>query len=192
MNYFDNRFLKGHPLQLISNYYGTNTAERSGVPLINHIYEGLVVLDYIAAPKAAMNAFCLHPIVQADNDLGLGLWTLANADSYELALAMEYRHQANKWLSDKVSKRWYGLKVEGEPSYGPLRSVRDMLIADKVQNFKDFLRYHYATHPRSKELTRYFIMWLEKLNVSVSYFEELCCAIDEAKYPKDFWGVKHD
>ena len=32
-------------LPLIERYYGTRTAKRSGVPLINHIHEGLAVLE---------------------------------------------------------------------------------------------------------------------------------------------------
>ena len=41
-----------------------------------------------------------------------------------------------------------------------------MLIADKVQNRKDFLKYHYGTHKKSVELDIYFKNWLRALNVT--------------------------
>jgi hypothetical protein len=47
-----------------------------------------------------------------------------------------------------------------------------MLIADKVQNRKDFELYHEATHPRSKELAMYFRLWLEKLGVSEENYQQ--------------------
>ena len=49
---------------------------------------------------------------------------------------------------------------------GPLKEVRQMLIADKVQNYADFLTYHAHTHSRSKELDFYFKHWLAQLDVS--------------------------
>ena len=45
-----------------------------------------------------------------------------------------------------------------------------MLIADKVQNRKDFMMYHLHTHQRSKELEKYFNQWLNKLSVSEEMF----------------------
>jgi len=38
-------------------------------------------------------------------------------------------------------------------------------VADKIQNYKDFLIYHQKTHARSKELNEYFQNWLKKLDV---------------------------
>lgn len=40
-----------------------------------------------------------------------------------------------------------------------------MLVADKVQNYKDFSLYHADTHPRAKELERYFQNWFCRLNI---------------------------
>ena len=39
-----------------------------------------------------------------------------------------------------------------------------MLIADKVQNYKDFLLYHKNTHERSDELDEYFNSWFKILH----------------------------
>lgn len=46
-----------------------------------------------------------------------------------------------------------------------------MLIADKVQNYKDFEIYHKSTHPRSKELDQYFKNWLQKLNINTDQYQ---------------------
>lgn len=51
--------------------------------------------------------------------------------------------------------------------------VQHMLIADKVQNRKDFECYHLGTHPRSAERLPYFKNWLEVLGISESRYQEL-------------------
>jgi hypothetical protein len=54
----------------------------------------------------------------------------------------------------------------------PLKDVNDMLIADKIQNRKDFELYHLGTHDRSEQLDQYFKNWLEKLEVSEDFYNE--------------------
>jgi hypothetical protein len=46
-------------------------------------------------------------------------------------------------------------------------------VADKVQNYKDFMRYHAETHPRRYELQGYFVAWLHRLNISHTRYTEL-------------------
>lgn len=48
--------------------------------------------------------------------------------------------------------------------YIVLKEVRDMLVADKVQNYKDFLLFHKDTHERSNALDKYFNLWIDKLD----------------------------
>ncbi len=48
-----------------------------------------------------------------------------------------------------------------------------MLVADKIQNFKDFRRYHRVSHPRSARLERYFDRWLAALGVDAGQVELL-------------------
>ncbi|MGK0389502.1 MAG: hypothetical protein ACI94Y_002242 [Maribacter sp.] len=43
--------------------------------------------------------------------------------------------------------------------------VKQMLIADKVQNYKDFMLYHYKLHTRSDELYEYFQNWSKLLGI---------------------------
>jgi hypothetical protein len=47
-----------------------------------------------------------------------------------------------------------------------------MLIADKIQNRKDFELYHEGTHERSLELKCYFIDWLWRLGVREGEYQE--------------------
>lgn len=161
----------------IVKFYGDKRAERSGVLLINHIEEGLEILSLIGANMDAMRAYCLHPMIQDD----WPLYDMSNNDilfSFSprvVLLAMEYRQRANAWLSPKVYKNGVMtmknqvmtpfICYDGWPWAGNLPEVRHMLIADKVQNYKDFLKYHAATHNRKEELDFYFKKWLEHLEI---------------------------
>lgn len=170
--------------ELISKFYGDRTAKRSGVPLINHINEGMFILDRIGAQDHVKEAFAIHPLVQADDDLKANFNDIVNGanglpiTASVIALAMEYRHVANNFLSDQVE---VGPDDMGRVSIypkkplklSPLDEVNQMLIADKVQNRKDFIRYHQATHARSRELTYYFDFWLKRLGVSEEQYQEL-------------------
>jgi hypothetical protein len=166
-------------LQLITDFYGDRKAERSGVPLINHIHEGLAIMREIKASSMACDAFCLHPLVQSDEELPRNVQVLNFFPPYIAVLVMEYRNQANAWLSDKVvndaGTDEHGIKtlrvrpnyrLIGTPTPGPLPGVRQMLIADKVQNYKDFMLYHYGKHERSAELEHYFGVWLSVLKIT--------------------------
>lgn len=154
----------------IAREYGTRTAARSGVPLIRHIDEGLAILDNIAAGEPAMRAFCLHPLVQADAELAANAARLGELSDEPrvLALAFEYRHIANAALSTRT------LDSAADIALSPLVEVNAMLVADKVQNYKDFILYHRGRHARSDALDRYFLLWLERLEVSEWRFAELC------------------
>ncbi len=158
--------------QAIREYYGKQKAKRSGILYINHIRQGLVVLDAINATPSAREAYCLHPIVQSDEALKVAFEPKSvlhryEVDLYSLALAFEYRYIANNYLSKRK------IKSLGEIKLSPLEEVQQMLIADKVQNRRDFEIYHKETHPRSEELERYFKNWLEKLGVSEIKYQEL-------------------
>lgn len=155
----------------VKEFYGDRKAERSGVPLIQHIQEGLTVMECELASVAARKAYCLHPLFQNDAELttvGLNYCLSQFEGSITPAvilMVMEYRARANAWLSDKVGLYDGEIILQGKPDYGPMEAVRLMLIADKVQNYKDFMLYHYGTHARSAELKRYFEAWFVALRV---------------------------
>jgi hypothetical protein len=154
--------------QLIQQVYGTQTAERSKVPLLNHIDEGLLILDLIKASLVAQQAYCLHPVFQSDEALSQNCSYLTDPsiDRMALALTFEYRNIANQYLSKR------SILDISEINLSPLAEVNHLLIADKVQNRKDFELYHQYTHPRSKELTQYFNNWLRRLGVSETDYSQ--------------------
>ncbi len=171
--------MKSSALQAIEAFYGDRRAERSGVPLIRHIHEGLSVLEALQAPQGAKDAYCLHPLFQRDEDLAKNYGLFQQMPSDVIVNILEYRNQANAWLSDKVrpnpdahaAERFV---LEGRPSWGVIESVRQMLIADKVQNFKDFGLHHARTHARRGELELYFRTWLAALDVGPELHARLC------------------
>lgn len=157
----------------IAEFYGSRTAARSGVLLIRHIDEGLRILDAIGADLDAKQAFCIHPLLQADADLKTSLlpgsiFSKYDPDTNVVVLAMEYRRVANAYLSDRC------VSENDVFELSPLPSVNQMLIADKVQNRNDFEIYHSLTHERAATLALYFRNWLLKLGISEEQYHLLC------------------
>lgn len=156
----------------ISALYGDKTTKRSGIKLMNHIDEGLYILEKIGASENAKRAYCMHPIAQDDNELlGFYFWRKMNPDyvsRHEVTInVMEYRSVANEYLSTR------NIRSIDEIRLSPLKDVNDMLIADKIQNRKDFELYHLGKHERSVELDSYFKNWLERLDISEEFYQEV-------------------
>jgi len=126
---------------------------------MNHIDEGLIVLDAIGAEEIAKRAYCLHPLLQDDENLKA------------VFLAMEYRIVANSCLSHHVGVA---------PRASTIDAVNQMLIADKVQNRKDFEQHHKGVHPESERLSAYFANWLSELGISEERYQELKAALASA------------
>jgi hypothetical protein len=159
-------------LRAIRAFYGDRRAERSGVALIHHIDDGVAILGALDARIVAMQAFCLHPIVQMDEDLSRafvagGALDGERVDPLALTLALEYRRCANAHLSRHAPETLQHV------SLAPFDDVKLMLIADKVQNRRDFDRHHVSTHPRAHELTAYFARWLAFLGVDEKRYQQL-------------------
>ena len=154
---------------LIAEFYAGKKALRSGVPYMQHIDEGIAALVAIGADDITIEAYCAHPLVQADEDLMTNSGLVATRLSpVTLMMVLEYRNVANRGLS------CYQTDDPAQIYLGPAPGVRKMLIADKVQNRKDFLRYHYGKHEKSAELDRYFRNWLRALNVTEADYDKLC------------------
>ena len=163
-------------LLAVRKAYGVRRAARSGVLLTAHIDDGLVILDALGARQEALQAFCLHPLVQGDDDLAKAFvedGALVGVDVAPLALvlAMEYRRCANAHLSHHAKETLAAV------SLAPFDDVRLMLIADKVQNRRDFERHHLGTHPRSAELDGYFRRWLGFLDVDEARYQSLVACL---------------
>jgi hypothetical protein len=158
--------LDGIAYCLITEKYKDLKGNRSGVPLMNHIDEGLYILSKISADKETMEAYILHPLFQMDEDLfetmnkdSAFLYNLKMLGPKVITYAMEYRNVANDYLSFRKINSINEIKLS------KLNEVNQMLIADKVQNYKDFCIYHKESHPRSKELEQYFNNWFQRLGL---------------------------
>lgn len=158
------KVLQTDEYNVISTFYGTRKAERSQVPLMNHIHEGIDILVEQQASTNAILAFCLHPIVQNDEDIDVS-WSPA------YLLALEYKARANSYLcrpeTDYIKTVDDVSEVVGPMSIDCLL----MLLADKRQNQKDFIKYHRQTHTRTRELERYFNLWLSYIHKELSKHE---------------------
>lgn len=137
----------------IKSFYGTRCAKRSGVPLMNHIDEGLFYLQKWGRSLDEQKAYAIHPIVQNNEDVDVS-WSSA------FKLAEEYRDRANSYLCTPNNFNITDVgalvdKMSIECAY--------MLLADKIQNQKDFLIYHLLTHPKSDQLRIYFQNWINYL-----------------------------
>ena len=152
--------------KLISDFYGDKKANRSSVYLMNHIDEGIKILNDIGASEWAKKAYAIHPIFQSDDALSELNLNLVNLNPLSIINVMEYRSVANEYLSNKK------ISSIDEIRLSPLKDVNDMLIADKIQNYKDFELYHKQTHEKSKELDEYFNNWLKKLKIPIERYQK--------------------
>jgi len=148
----------------VLDYYKDTQASRSRVWLMRHIDEGLAVLLYHGGQRMVLGpvgrAYSLHPLVQRAEEL-LVFWESIRTTPEVMALAMEYRWVANAALAHDVARIPNPSAIE----LSILVGVNHMLVADKVQNCKDFERYHLGSHPRSEGLARYFKLWKGRLQI---------------------------
>ncbi len=152
----------------IERHYGDREANRSKIFYMQHIDEGLRILSWLGSDLDTMKAFCLHPLFQADEDLVMSLSSLSLSSFSPQAViyAMEYRQFANAYLSKRT------ISSIDDIALSPLKPVNDMLIADKVQNFKD-LQWANTKHPRYEELKQYFENWHKRLGIKPNSIEPL-------------------
>lgn len=142
----------------IEEFYGHNRAKRSGTLLMNHINEGVFILKERGASDETQAAFMIHPLFQNDDNLGGHVYSeyLGSFSQYVVLLAMEYRYIANSYLP-KHDTRLIVLS--------PLPEVNEMLVADKIQNRKDFTT-HSHRYSNANRLHNYFNEWLSALGIS--------------------------
>lgn len=153
-------------------------AERSGLSYLKHVREGVEILRLLDASQRSVDAFCLHPLVQSDEELVLSLssdaWLGLEIDPLALATAMEYRSVANAYLSTDPLRPPQAIKLS------PLDDVNDMLIADKVQNRKDF-ELHNGENPRAAHLADYFESWLDALGITDADYRDLVSGLSHPR-----------
>jgi hypothetical protein len=164
--YFELDAQEGGPFEdrdsykIINSYFANTRSKRSREFLMDHIEEGVFILDMAGASIEALDAFCIHPMLQDDKLLETNMPLLKGLEPKVIVLAMEYRAVANAYLSTR------SIQSIEEIQLSPIKDVNLMLAADKLQNRKGFDCYHKNTHPRSKELDVYFNNWFNKLDIT--------------------------
>jgi hypothetical protein len=161
--------------QAVEAHYGDRRAERTGVPYMNHIDEGLAIIEWMGLGPLAAQVFCLHPLFQNDEDFRRTLENpsvFADLNPLAIAGALEYRHTANAHLAKHPPRA---------PKLSVMDAVNKALIADKIQNRKDFEKYHLGTHPNSDRLAAYFREWLNVLRVSEGEYRDLVARLGEKR-----------
>jgi hypothetical protein len=154
---------------MIQVMYGDTRTKRTGVYYMNHIDEGLCILNKIDASLNAKLAYMLHPAFQSDAELeaNCGKKIIKELSPQAIIASVEYRSVANEYLSTRTIKNIEEIRLS------PLKDVNDMLVADKVQNRKDFELYHIDSHGRARELNTYFHNWLDRLSVRESFYQDM-------------------
>lgn len=143
----------------IKSHYGNQRSNRTNQPLIKHIDEGLDILWSLEAHIETCRAFALHPLLQADDTL-IAYYNQGQIRTPPevILLAMEYRNVANRFLPKHMETR--------ELVLSPIEEVNQMLIADKIQNYRDFIKYK----PECKyNMDTYFKLWLTALSTTDSW-----------------------
>lgn len=159
------KWIRTTEYKAIKDLYQERTAKRSGVKLMNHIDEGLVILEKIGASDRAALGFCLHPLVQnsEQHEETIANNRMANCLNGAINAAYDYADKANTYLCRPETDDW-SLQDIRENLLPLSNDVRDMLIADKVQNQKDFMIHHFGKHERSDQLNTYFNKWITFLS----------------------------
>ena len=150
--------------QLIRKVYGDRRAARSGRLYMDHIDEGVAILKALGACSNTQDAFMVHPIAQDSNYFAQHYIELTTLKPIVVLYAMEYARVANNWLRRDPPPM--------DP-LSPIPQVNLMLIADKVQNKKDFIQYYKGIVKDVVELSAYFDSWLRALGISESRYHQL-------------------
>ena len=138
----------------IQQVYGERKAVRSKVPYMNHIDEGCAIIEHYFQDELMQRAFCLHPIYQVPEFKAIAdrLGVLRGLSKTVKFFADDYGFIANQYLAKHP--------LQTNPSrvnYGQSEGLRRMLVGDKIQNYKDFVLYHFDTHENGEKLNNYFI-----------------------------------
>lgn len=161
----------------ISKYWCGKHAKRSGVPYMNHVDEGLAIINMIYGFEQhtyAAQIFALHGVLQEYYKEGIcdeynpyelrPNRLLSHIDAEVVIGAMEYRAVANSYLAHHDNDT--PIVLSEDPN------VNIALVADKIQNRKDFELYHKGKHKNSDRLDEYFKQWLKALNISEKMYED--------------------
>lgn len=161
MNILDYIRFESPEYMRISEAFSGKFSKRTGAPYMRHIDQGLTLLHVMGADATVLRAWCVHPLFQND-ELFIPILKSYKYFSTEsvivTVLAMEYRKVANAFLVPD-------LELIAVPKISPIDEVNTMLIADKVQNYREVQLHRKQLEP-SEHLDRYFSKWFMSLKVT--------------------------
>lgn len=154
---------------IIENIYSEKYSKRTGVNYMNHIDEGLIILNKLSASLDAKLGYIIHPIFQSDEELKrcYNHTSLTNISPQSLINALEFRNIINNYSKFRTIKDFDEIKLS------PLKDVNFMVAADIIQKRKDFEQYHIHTHEHSQQLIIYFNNWLKRLNIGEHFYQTI-------------------
>ncbi len=159
--------------ELISRAYGNTVSKRANIPYMNHIDEGIFILKMLNANDDAIGGWMLHPIFQVPElENVYGEEAKLKLDAAQVMIAMDYARVANAYLSHRKIDNIEQIELS------PIAEVNQCLIADKIQNMKDFINYHSDTHPRAIDLYEYFQNWILRLDIPYGFVQNMLKALE--------------
>ena len=167
---------------MISRIYGDRKSKRGKQFLMNHIDEGAALIAYLSKATTTpndilMKAWALHPVLQDNEPYMQNMAECERTcDPRAVELAIRYRQAANMYLSGI-----YRGPNDLLPEFG--EDVGILLIADKVQNYKDMQMFN-RHHPKYQILSGYFENWLNVLSISQEEFLHLTQMLVDITAPK--------
>ena len=170
--------LKGY--QLIKEHYGTRHSNRGNRPHIAHIQEGAWLHFHENGwNPIVQEAWCIHPLFQGDDTLIKSLTHPENWQSVQagaLIQTMEYRNIANGYTSKMP------LRDPSRILLSPIPEVNQLLMADKLQNRKDYEQYVRPNLSKEEQtrLDTYFAAWFARLNIGEEKYRETIGQLAEA------------
>jgi len=127
-----------------------------------HVRQGIEILRAMKSSYAAQRAFAIHPLLQDKEKLDFYRFRMENCSVHAVVLAMEFcaLATAGKRPHNPLGKTWM-------PAVSNVHEVNDMLIADKIQNWVSYKKYH-NLYPDldKKQMIAYFNKWFDALGVT--------------------------
>lgn len=172
--------------QIIKEHFAGQIATRSALPYINHIHEGIYILNRCFGwDETTAEAFCVHPIFQdvSDDSHATQARCKSELNHRVTDLASQYAKAANAYTSKHRLLEIAAIPLPSDSA------VRQMLVADKVQNKKDFVAQvlnpstansnSQGNAQLNAHLMSYFDRWLDRLGVTPTNFTELATELQD-------------
>ena len=148
--------------KMVAAYYGNRVAKRSSCRLMEHIDEGLMLLENWGVGIPLLRAWCLHPLMQDDRLYLEYIQYGSTMNEQATRIAVEYRAIANAYLPKHQSRL---------PDISAMDEVNTLLLVDKLHNrwqFENTCMRRPGIYPNEQRLRQYFHEWLEALSLNQS------------------------